>query len=141
MSQIYCDPLDKGSYDLRLMSQITMLLSLVGSLFVICMYSCFKEARNFAYKLILQISISDFIYCAAHFFGKGLYLNQSVDPGVLCYIQAFLVNFSMEASFLWTMLVAWTLFSTTVLSRPAVQKRFWLYCIYGYMIPLIASTV
>lgn len=140
-SEEFCDPLDKNQPVLRLISQFPVLFSLLGSLFIIFIYTCYKETRNFAYKLILQISIADFIYCFAHFFNESASVYIPIDSGYLCSIQAFLINFSMEASFMWTMVVAWTLYATVVLSRLDTQKKFWIYAVYGYLIPLVASSM
>jgi len=137
----YCDSLDNNSASLRLMSQIIVLLSLCGTLFVILTYTCWRETRNFAFKLVLQISISDFIYCIAHFFSNNEYLDIPIDSGTLCTIQGFLVNFGMVSSFMWAMVIAWTLFATVVLIKPEVQSKFWIYCIYGYAIPLLTSII
>ena len=138
-SEEYCDALDNNSASLRLMSQIIVLLSLCGSLFVILIYTCWRETRNFAFKLVLQISIADFIYCFAHFFSDSQYLDIPIDDGTLCTIQGFLVNFGMVSSFMWAMVVAWTLFATVVLIKPDIQNKFWIYCIYGYLVPLLTS--
>ncbi len=135
----YCDSLDNNSAALRQMSQIIVLLSLIGSIFVILAYTCWRETRNFAFKLVVQISIADFIYCMAHFFSDSQYLDIPIDSGTLCTIQGFLVNFGMVSSFMWAMVVAWTLFATVVLTKPDIQNKFWLYCIYGYVVPLITS--
>jgi len=134
-----CDPLDRNDYSLKLVNEICVLLSLVGSIFVILVYTCWKDARSFAYKLILQISISDFIYCMAHFLDKNVSLSLPITPGTLCSIQGFLVNFGMVSSFMWSMVVAWTLFASVVLRRIDLDKKFWIYCIYGYLIPLLTS--
>ena len=137
--EAFCDPLDKNDYSLKLVSQICVLLSLFGSTFVILAYTCWKDTRNFAYKLILQISISDFIYCMAHFLNENEILSLPILPGTLCSIQGFLVNFGMVSSFMWSMIVAWTLFASLVLRRTELHKKFKVYCIYGYLIPLLTS--
>ena len=59
-------------------------LSLLGSLFIIANYCMFTSLRkNFAFKLIFMIGISDLILSISNLMGAP-------DHGALCYIQAVL---------------------------------------------------
>lgn len=135
----FCDPLDKNDYLLSMIAQFSVFFSLLGSLFVILVYACFKSSRNFAYKLILQISISDFIYCLAHFMREGQYFHTEISPGKLCTTQAFLVNFGTMCSFIWAMIVAWALYYTVVQRQFDLHRKFKTLVFYGYGLPFLMS--
>ncbi len=136
---VFCDPLDKNDHTLSLIAQFSVIFSLAGSLFVILMYSFFKNSRNFTYKLILQISISDFIYCISHFYREQKYFSQRISPGTLCTTQAFFLNFGLMASLAWVLIVSWTLYSTVVLEKHNIQNKFRTFAVLGYGLPFIFS--
>jgi len=135
----YCDPLDKNDYLLSQIAHFSVFVSLLGSIFVILMYTCFKSSRNFAYKLILQISISDFIYCSSHFLREESRFHRAILPGSLCTTQGFLVNFGIMSSFMWALIVAWALYYAVVLQRYELQWKFKQLALLGYGIPFVMS--
>lgn len=137
----YCDPLDKNDYLLSNIAQFSVFFSLLGSLFVILVYTCFKSSRNFAYKLILQISISDLIYCTSHFLREKSRFHLGLEAGALCTTQGFLVNFGTMSSFMWAFIVAWALYYTVVLQRFDLQKKFKELAYYGYGVPFLMSLI
>jgi len=77
-------------------------VSLMGSLFIIISYFTFPSLRSFAFKLILMVSISDFLR-------EVSYLLSSSISSSLCYPQAVLMTFGEVASILWVGSIAYTI--------------------------------
>lgn len=97
-------------------------LSLLGSLFIICNFCMFKSLRkNFAFKLILMIGISDLILAISNLMGAP-------DHGSLCYIQAILQEIGDISGILWVCTVSWTINKLTTLTKlPTKQELNTLY--------------
>lgn len=64
----YCDPsqVDKYSEE-RLAALIPVILSTLGGIMLIFLYLRHQYLRNFGFLLVIHITISDLIYCVAHF--------------------------------------------------------------------------
>lgn len=80
------------------------IISIFGSLFIIVCFICFKELRNFAFRLVLFLSISDISASITKLFGDA----GSMGPGA-CLFQAISMTFFELASILWVVLIAFTL--------------------------------
>jgi len=77
-------------------------ISLAGSLFIIVSYISFPRLRSFAFKLVLMVSISDFLRSCSYI------LSPAIAP-YLCRPQAVLMTFSELASILWICSIAFTI--------------------------------
>jgi len=132
------DYLDPNERYLMIITFIVSTLSLCGSLFIIFTYTCIKRLRNFAFKLVVYLSISDVILT----FGNMLISDQFDDAtsDQVCYLQALLTNYGGLASILWTTVIAYTLYITVVKqkSAPTYHGRFLL---YGFGIPLLMTAI
>ena len=104
------------------------LLSLFGACFIIWAYIKFDNLRNFAFKLIFWLSISDFILCA----GKLLlvfelpkfpdHLWRSSDT--LCRVQSVLINYGGLASITCTVAIAWTLYISLINAELHLETKY-----------------
>lgn len=97
-------------------------LSALGSLFIISNWVLFPSRRIFFTKLIVCLSVANLISSAAYslsFFSRG-----SLDASnALCRTQAVLtITFEM-ASVLWTVAIAWTLYTMVVLKAARVEQQ------------------
>jgi len=92
-------------------------LSLVGSLFIICNYCMFTALRkNFAFKLIFMIGISDLILSISNLMGAP-------DHGAQCYIQAILQEIGDISGILWVCTVSWTINKLTTLTKLPTKQE------------------
>ena len=103
-------------------SFVSSVLSALGSLFIISNWLLFPSRRIFFTKLIVCLSVANLISSAAYslsFFSRG-----SVDASnALCRTQAVLtITFEM-ASVLWTVAIAWTLYTMVVLKAARVERQ------------------
>lgn len=103
-------------------SFVSSVLSALGSLFIISNWALFPSRRIFFTKLIVYLSVANLISSAAYslsFFSRGS-LNAS---NALCRTQAVLtITFEM-ASVLWTVAIAWTLYTMVVLKAARVEQQ------------------
>lgn len=92
-------------------------LSLLGSLFIICNYLMFVVLRkNFAFKLIFMIGISDLILSISNLMGAP-------DHGAQCYIQAILQEIGDISGILWVCAVSWTINKLTILTKLPTKQE------------------
>ena len=118
---------------------IVSFLSLLGSFVIIFTYICFKKIRNFAYKLIVYLSFADIILSIGNILSIGTIRNRSQDS--ICLAQAFLINYGGLASVLWTTIIAWSIYSATVLSAKNLRQKSTRFFIFGFGVPLLFSVV
>jgi len=113
------------------------LLSLFGSLFIIITYICFRKIRNYAYKLVTYLSYSDIILSIGNILSWGTIKYKAEDH--LCFTQAFLINFGGLASVLWTSVIAWSIYSATVLNAKNLRDKNMRFLLVGYGVSLALS--
>jgi len=115
------------------------LLSLFGSLFIIITYICFRKIRNYAYKLVTYLSYSDIILSIGNILSWGTIKYKAEDH--LCFTQAFLINFGGLASVLWTSVIAWSIYSATVLNAKNLRDKNMRFLLVGYGVSLALSII
>lgn len=127
------DAIDSSQKYLIIVITVVSALSMVGSLFILATYLSFKSVRNMAFKLVFHLAIADIICTTGNLLSVAQY-NSSSDK--ICYIQALLVNFGELSSIMWTMLIAYTIFTVVRTSSQSSLKGMTLFRIIGYGIPL-----
>lgn len=78
-------------------------VSMIGSVFIIMMFWLFTDLRNFAFKLVVMVSVCDLIL------GFGIYLGDGNDDNTLCHFQAFIIQFGSISEVLWTAVIAYSI--------------------------------
>lgn len=115
--------------DLRIAMEVSLSLSLLGSLFIVAMYAMFQELRAFAFKLVVYLTVADVVksICKAQ---PAFILPTS---GLSCYIAAAGISFGSLSSVLWTATIAWSLYITVVRGREDIQslERYFHLCCWG----------
>lgn len=114
------------------------ILSMVGALFIVISYIKLREVRTGAGKILLCISIADFLSACSSVIGVWV---QST--GKSCKTEAFLIIFSSTASFFWTSCLAIHLFLVTVNNNDMSEsrKRTFGFCTVSWGLPLFFSIV
>ena len=116
----------------------TSFISLFGSLFMVTIYIVFKENRNFAFKLVFCLSISDIFLSIGNILTLGEY-HKPENSEAMCVLQGFVRNYFGLCSVFWTMVIAWTLYSTVIrniTNGVVYERRFYL---FAYGVPLIIT--
>jgi len=98
----------------RVLEQINIAMSVfsfLGSSFIIFCYYKFQHLHTFPFKLVLFVSISDFITSIGNFMGDAGG-NDDTHLGAsegLCVFQAVLISYGQLSSVLWSAAIAFTL--------------------------------
>lgn len=93
---------------------IASFLSIVGCCLLVLTFILFRELRSTGRKLLVCLSVADFLTAVGNFIGIMWYTERrtmdSVGSKVLCQFHASLTIFSSISSFLWTSAIAIHLF-------------------------------
>lgn len=110
------------------------ILSAVVNLLIFVAYVFFKDLRNYNYRLVFYMSMSELLTCS----GKD-YLAFMIPywySDTLCFVQAIVLNFSCLSSVLWTSVIAFTIYRSVVLEKTDGWKYEVYYLLYAFGIPL-----
>lgn len=117
-------------------------LSLCGSVFILVIYYKFPVLQNFAYKMVVYLSLSDLIMSTAKLmtiFRITEVQNQDEDD-YLCYTQAFLINFGGLSSILWTTCISYAMKVSVVSGKTEVPEDYEnKFLAYAFGVPFVAS--
>ena len=91
------DVYDRDERFLVILTLVISFLSLGGSFLIIMTYLVFKKIRNYAFKLVVFLSVSDIILTIGNLFSLQT-IKDSDDDDAACKMQAFLVNYGGLAS-------------------------------------------
>ena len=106
------------------------LLSAFGSLAIILSYICWKDIRTTSRKILLFLSLSDFLIAISNLLGLQTSIKKNLsDPfNDLCVTQSFITNSVSIMSFLWTLTLALYLYTAIILNKQELGKRLLPYC-------------
>ena len=128
--------LDKGN-EIRAVTGVTSILSIVGSLLIIFSFLLFKDTRTRARLILFHLSLTDLGVALANFIGDvadfdRFYYNGTTldtDPPSLacgfCKAQAFFALFFTISSIFWTCILAVYMYFLTV-EKGAAFMRYYL---------------
>jgi len=91
-------------------------VSIAGSLFIIFLYMYFTKIRNFAFKLVALLSLSDIL------FGVANLMRPSDEDGFVCVAQGFLKSFFGNLSIIMTSVIAWVCYASVVKKKKNVDS-------------------
>ncbi|WAR21218.1 GP157-like protein [Mya arenaria] len=112
-------------------------LSIVGALVIFCSYSFIPPEKNFTRKLLMYLTVADFVTAFGNMVGMVRYVTlYGTGPRVqncsghvkteeewLCKTQSFLTTASNMSSFLWTLVIAVHLWASVVLQSDKTKSR------------------
>ncbi|KAM7404589.1 hypothetical protein PAMP_011926 [Pampus punctatissimus] len=112
-------------------------LSFVGSSLIILTYICWSDLRTTPRKLLVFLSVSDWLSAVSYAFGVWrVFRVDSLD----CIIQGAISTFANTSSFFWTMAIAVYLYVFIVRSNQRVADSLvWFFHLVSWGIPLVIT--
>ena len=113
------------SHILLTVAFVSSVLSALGSAFIICNWVLFSSMRIFFTKLIVCLSVANLFSSVAY----TLSYASSLRPGFedagspMCKAQAVLIITFEMSSVLWTVAIAWTLYTMVVLKAARIERQ------------------
>ena len=116
-------------------------LSMLGSGFIIASYVCFPRLRTFPYRLIMWLSVADFVSSFSYLLGISKDLDSCTENG-RCTFAALLNQFFGVASFVWTAVVAYNCYAVLVQQKGrAVEGYAMKYHAVAWGLPLLLTII
>ena len=131
----------------RALVGVTCILSMAGAILIILSYILIREIRTTIRKILLHLSIMDFMVAAGN--GVGVFINfdqyfadsaNNVSSPVYgaCKAQAFFSTYGTHSSILWTNCMAVYIY-LYVMQLPKVAWSMYVFYVLNYGLPLITS--
>ena len=100
-------------------------LSMLGSLTIIASYVSWKEIRTTSRKVLLFLSISDFMIATSNLVGVLIPMNDNLSNprNGYCVAQSFVTTSSSITSFMWTVTLAIYLYLAIVKSKQNLGRK------------------
>ena len=132
---------------------VTCILSMAGALLIILSYILIKEIRTTTRKILLHLSIMDFVYAAGNSVGVFVNFDQYLSPVLnptnlsaqhytvvkgACKAQAFFSLYGTNSSILWTNCMAVYIY-LCIMQLPKVAWSIYIFYILNYGLPLLLS--
>ena len=105
---------------------MSSLLSMMGSFIIIASFAAWKDIRTTSRKILLFLSVSDFLTAISNFIGTLVLSDRTneQDPrNPLCVAQSFVTNSVSISSFLWTQTLAFYLYMAILKNKQALGKK------------------
>ena len=105
---------------------------------VLLHYHCNLNSRNFAFKLVVCLQTADMFLCISNL----LIIFEEVGEKY-CEVAGWLITGSCNASVLWTLILAYSIYQNSVLEKPTdeVQKKEKIFFIVGYILPYLYTLI
>lgn len=111
------------------------LFSLCGSLVVILCYFRIKIARNYAYKLVVFLVLSDAVYAISRLIHFSRLSEPSADPSKLCVTQAAILNFAGSCSVYWALVIAWGVVQSVIYQNERLEQYEYYFVAGSILVP------
>lgn len=104
-------------------------LSILGAFAIFISFAKLPEIRNFTRRLLTYLTIADFLSAVGYLVGLARYAaivqRANSPPGrdKLCIAQSFSIIYTNLASYLWTMVIAFHIFTSYMCKTDATSRR------------------
>lgn len=109
--------------------------SLIGAMFMIGMYATFPQLRQFSFKMVFFLAISDFLGALAGILSATRFTGENPPEG-LCYFQAMLQTYANMSSIIWVVIISWTLYSSVILGIHDKSQSLKNFLLSGFVLPI-----
>ena len=148
LSDEYVPPVDQDvaivdliiGYSYFILTAITSVLSMFGSIIIILSYILCQELRSPGRMLLVWLSIADFLTATGNLNGIVWYIIKdgldSKVSNILCQFHASLTIFSSISEFLWTVAIGIHLYISIVKSNSDLANRLiWIFHLICWLVP------
>ena len=119
----------------RVLTTISGSLSLLGTSLIIATYIAWKDFRSTSRRILVYISIADFIIAGSDLVGVW---HQHTESDVLCKAQSFVTTTACLCSFFWTTFLAAFMYMTVAKKkRNKAEIMLKVFHAFGWGIPII----
>lgn len=122
---------------------VVCIFSAISNLLIFVAYIYFRDLRNYSFRLVFYLAISELLTCTGNHHTAFLLPTQlepssssQVNISPMCEAQAIILNFSCLSSVLWTSVYAFTLYRSLALEKKDGWKYEVYYLLYAFGIPL-----
>ena len=113
-------------------------ISLFSTLFVLFLYKTNQSLKNFTFRIVVYLQISDLMLSISIIFMSFENLRTETSEG-FCVTQAFLLNYGVLSTTIWTFLITFIMLVSLKYNVQWLKKHEKYYLMIGYGIPLILS--
>lgn len=127
---------------MKILCTLGCVVSLFSSLFIITIYIINKNARNFAFRIVFYLMLSDFCMNIGYLLTWGNYYEHKTNSNTInniCVAQAIITTCFGLSSVIWTSIIAFTLYATVVKNVSNIEEKEKRYLFIGYAIPFLLS--
>ena len=103
---------------------ITTILSMLGSLCIILSYIAWKDIRTTSRKVLVWLSISDFLIALGNISGTFFQSTIPLLKDYKCIAQSFVISTASISSFLWSVTLALCLYMTIIKNQQVLFESF-----------------
>ena len=108
-------------------------LSVIGTVTIIVTYVIWLDVRSVVRRLLVFLSIADFLVATSNALGT---LHRGNSSDVVCKAQSAITTYSNLSSFFWTVIIATYIFISLVLQKSSVARKLVpLYHVIAWIIP------
>lgn len=115
-------------------------LSLIGSILIIILYTCYKQLRSFVFSLVLFLAISEVFNSLANMMSINLLIKEGQSnrfDSPVCNLQSIIITYTDICTLTWIIIISHTISHLMVNYNQEVAKRKVIFILLGFGIPLI----
>jgi hypothetical protein len=134
---------------LKIVEYLLGCLSILGCLFIILVFFCYKSVRSFQFECVVNLTISSLLTTCSYLIYfvdiKDKSSSSSELDSKLCNFQAFLMLWFENAQYIWGFLIAWSTYQYVLYFEDNNYKTSFFkrlrYHLIGFGLPLIFALV
>jgi hypothetical protein len=127
----------------KLMIELSSLISLIGSLFIMSCFLIITRLQSAYNRLIFALGVANFLYssCNSHLAYFLTWFKSDSSSDLICKIQGLLMVYSFTASSLIVLLISFSLYQIFINESFVVDSNIYKFLSICFALPLVSSGV
>lgn len=126
----------------EILTTITSVLSLFGTLFIIASFFVWKDIRTTSRRILVYISLADFFTCVATIAAITNFWLSGSENHQVCLVQSIIGTLSVLCSFYWTVFMAVYLYISVCKKNSSLAERLmYVFHVCAWGIPVLIVSV